>query len=258
MNKIEIVAIPALKDNYIWLIIDRVSLNAVAVDPGDAAPLINFIEENNINLSAVLITHHHRDHCYGLEELTDRYQFSIYGPKHNDIKGVSHYVNDQDILNLKSPVLSLNVIGIPGHTLEHVAYRSQNYIFCGDTLFSAGCGRIFEGTAEQMYSSIKKIASLDDSIDIYCGHEYTLKNLQFAEIVDPKNQEIQEKICAAKELMGKNQPTLPAKLHQEKRINPFLRCEEKVIIESVENYAGIRLRSSVEVFSQLRNWKDNF
>lgn len=258
LDPMYILYIPIFNDNYIWLILDVTQTKVIAVDPGDAPPLLEYLKQNNLQLAAILITHHHGDHTGGVAELTRHYPVPVYGPDNPVIPGITHPVKEADTLVFPFLECSLTVLETPGHTLDHIAYLCSDMLFCGDTLFSAGCGRVFEGTVEQMVNSLQKIAALPDETKIYCTHEYTLKNLQFAQVVEPHNQKIQDKMKDVIALRQANQPTLPSCLRDEKAINPFLRCDSKEIIDNVENYVGFKLHDTLDVFKYLREWKNDF
>lgn len=259
MMSFSIHSIKSFNDNYIWALVNFDSKVLWIVDPGDSAPVIEFIEKNNLKLIGALITHHHYDHCDGLDILSKKYDIIIYGPAHASIKA-THIVKDEEMINLFGLDLIFKVLGIPGHTLEHVAYycASDNFIFCGDTLFSAGCGRVFEGTFEQMHDSLSKLSSLPNYTKIYCAHEYTLSNLKFAKYVEPDNQDIDEYVLYVKECIESSKPSLPSNIFIEKKVNPFLRTEEVSIINNLKANLNIDLIDSVHVFSELRILKDSF
>lgn len=254
MHDMEIVPVPILSDNYLWVIISSDRKEVIAVDPGEYQPLRAFLESKQLTLSAVLITHHHHDHIGGLDELLHHHQVPVYGPSH--LAQVTHKISELEPIVLGN--LSFQVLYIPGHTLDHVAYLLADHLFCGDTLFSAGCGRVFEGTFSQMYESLQKISALSDNTKIYCAHEYTLANLKFARTVEPNNSDIAEKIKQTIQLRESNHPTLPSVLHEEKLMNPFLRCHIPEVIHQVEQHSGLELSQAVDVFEQLRRWKDTF
>lgn len=245
--------IRALKDNYIWLLSDESQQQAWVVDPGDAKPVITELKKNGLTLAGILVTHHHLDHSGGIAELL---QFAgkipVYGANNSPLSSITHRLNDND--EIACGKYQFKIIAIPGHTLDHIAYYGENSLFCGDTLFSGGCGRVFEGTYLQMFSSLKKLSALNDATNIYCGHEYTLANLYFAQHVEPNNKWIMEKIIWAKE----SSCTLPSTLGEEKLINPFLRCEILEIIQAAEKFANQTLAQPVEVFTCLREWKNKF
>jgi hydroxyacylglutathione hydrolase len=246
-----IIPIRAFKDNYIWLFSDVTSNNAWVVDPGDAVPVIEALNKTNLNLSGILVTHHHHDHSGGVADLI-RFagDIPVYGAHNSSVKQITHRLRDKEKIICGEH--ELTVLEIPGHTLDHIAFADSKILFCGDTLFSAGCGRVFEGTPTQMLASLDKLAHLDDKIKIYCGHEYTLANLHFAKNVEPNNQDIAKKINQIKNLRC----SLPSTLSEEKKINPFLRCEIRDVIQAAEKYANRKLNNSVEVFACLRKWKN--
>jgi hydroxyacylglutathione hydrolase len=252
----KIEAISTLKDNYVWAVIDKVNHTALIVDPGAAKPVIDFLKQHRLSVIAILVTHHHWDHTNGIIELLDQYPAPVYGPANETIPELTHPVKENSQLHIKGYPHEVTVIEIPGHTSGHVAYLTDGNLFCGDTLFSAGCGRLFEGTAEQMAASLGKITSLPDETKIYCAHEYTLKNLGFAELVEPGNEAIRQRLQKVKELRDKDLPSLPSTLRDEKETNPFLRCEVEEVKGSVEKHAGEKLEDAVAVFRALRKWKD--
>lgn len=254
--------IPAFTDNYIWALSDSTANRLCVVDPGDADPVIRYVESIGATLTDILITHHHPDHTGGIKELSTRYQPRIIGPQAGNTAGISEHVSEGDQVELFDHVFS--VLEIPGHTLDHIAYFSDSgadsapLLFCGDTLFAGGCGRIFEGTAPQMFQSLGKLTELSDKTKVYCTHEYTMANLKFAAVADPKNQALQLRIHQEQEKRNNEKPTLPSTLNLEFATNPFLRCTETDIINSVSAYCGMGLNSETEVFTNLRAWKDNF
>jgi hydroxyacylglutathione hydrolase len=253
----KVIAIPALKDNYIWLLMQENSIKAWVVDPGDAAPVIKTLNQYQLSLSGILLTHHHFDHCNGVSELLNYFgKCPVVGSHKNANPYISDAVKENDTVPCVD--YAFKVIEIPGHTLDHIAYYGNNHLFCGDTLFSAGCGRIFEGTPEMMSHSLKKLLQLPDETNVYCGHEYTLGNLVFAKHVEPNNKYIQEKITIVENILREGRPTLPSTLREEKNINPFLRCDVKEIVDAVEKFSGKKLKNTVAVFSFLREWKNNF
>ena len=254
----KIIPVPAFRDNYIWLIIENSNKKCIIVDPGDAAPVIATLTNEGLTPVAIFVTHHHFDHCAGVAELLERYRVPVYGSSKENSEAITNPVHGGE--NLKFPQFDLifEVIEIPGHTLDHLAFYAPGMLFCGDTLFTAGCGRIFEGTAEQLYDSLQIIAHLPDNTNIYCGHEYTLKNLLFAAIVDPHNPDIQSRLEETRLLVQQGWPTVPATLAIEKATNPFLRIHEQAITNSLETKAGRRLDNPQERFALLREWKNNF
>jgi hydroxyacylglutathione hydrolase len=255
MSMISIHPIPAFRDNYIWLIRfgDR---QAAVVDPGDATPVLQALQQQDLELAAILITHHHWDHVDGFKDILDIYKVPVYGPDSEHIDLISHPCREGDTIAING--LELKVLEVPGHTSDHIAFHGHDALFCGDTLFAAGCGRLLGGTAAQLYESLKKISQLPISTHIYCAHEYTLANLKFAQAVEPGNGAIKQRRKAAEQTRGKNQPTLPSTLKEELATNPFLRCNEEAVIVSAENFANKKLDTPAEVFTALRLWKDNF
>ncbi len=251
--------IPVFRDNYIWVIHNQA--HAAVIDPGIASPVIEYLRSNKLQLSAILITHHHDDHTGGNSELLQSYDVPVYGPRNESIATVSHPLREGDQVNLEAISLNLMVLDTPGHTRGHIAYYGSNpfnMVFCGDTLFACGCGRVFEGTVQQMYQSLQKLSQLPDDTLIFCTHEYTLGNIQFAKAADPENARLIEFEIAAQELRNRNIPTIPTTLTLEKKINPFIRCEQGGIINSTQNYSGKSLSSPIEIFTVLREWKNNF
>lgn len=250
-----ITAIPALKDNYIWAIVEN--NHALIVDPGEALPVLNFLDNNKLTLSAILITHKHWDHSNGIDEIITHHPAPVYGPI-TDAIYITHPLQNNAEINFPELQTSFKVLHIPGHTLEHIAYFGKGALFCGDTLFTGGCGRLFEGTSQQMCDSLDKILQLPDDTLIYCGHEYTQSNLRFAEAVEPDNLILQQRIGEVAEKRKLNMITVPAALSLEKATNPFLRCEEPSVINSAEKYANASLKNRVDVFANLRTWKNAF
>lgn len=249
--------IPALKDNYIWALLDTQSNQAWVVDPGDATPVITTLSQKQLILSGILITHHHWDHSNGIPELLNHFgKIPVVGSYKSPNPHISHPVKESDTITCFDS--TFKAIEIPGHTLDHTAYYNENSLFCGDTLFSAGCGKIFEGTPEMMYHSLQKLFQLNDETQIYCGHEYTLANLQFAQHVEPHNEFIKKKTIEVKQILQRSKPTLPSILTEEKNINPFLRCQVETVIDAVEKFAGKKLNTPVDIFSHLREWKNGF
>ena len=248
--------IPALKDNYIWMLVDAQSSTAWVVDPGEARGVLDTLKKFNLELKGILITHHHQDHCGGIAELLHVYQnIPVYGSINSGNQHINYRVEEGQSFSCFS--LEGQVLEIPGHTLDHVAYYIAKALFCGDTLFSVGCGKVFEGTAQQMYDSLSKLSHLSDDTKIYCGHEYTLANLKFAMLVDPTNKHLQQKLEKARLALQTNGCTLPGLLGEEKKINPFLRCTAPEIIASVASHTGKHLDNPVEVFHYLREWKNS-
>lgn len=252
----ELTPIPAFRDNYIWLLVQ--GSKAVVVDPGDAGPARQTLSRRHLELAAILVTHHHPDHAGGAEALAAEYGCPVYGPANEAIPAVSRTVREGDEVAIPALGANFRVLDIPGHTAGHVAYSGHNIVFCGDTLFSVGCGRLFEGTAAQMSDSLAKLAALPDQTAVCCGHEYTLANLRFAGVVEPGNPDVLAYAEEAKALREAGVATLPSRLGRERRVNPFLRCGESPVMAAATRQAGHTVTDPVEVFAVIRNWKDNF
>ena len=248
--------INAYDDNYIWLI--TTNEGSLVVDPGESNKIIELIDNNKINLRGVLITHHHYDHTNGLLDLIKKKDLEVYGPN-NNIQEINNRVIELDKFTIIG--IEFEVIEIPGHTLDHIAFYSFNngepILFCGDTLFAGGCGRVFEGTYKQMFDSLKKISSYPQETKVYCGHEYTLSNLKFALEVDTSNRELENEFNNVKSLIASNTPSLPTTLQKELKINPFLRCNQNTIKNKVIKKFDM-VDDELEIFTALRKWKDNF
>jgi hydroxyacylglutathione hydrolase len=250
----EIVPLPAFKDNYMWTLRD--ARHAAVVDPGEARPVLDYLARERLQLVAILATHHHPDHVGGIAELIASRRVPVFGPKGEPIPEMTHPVSGGDRVAIAELGAEFSVIEIPGHTRAHVAYYGAGSLFCGDTLFACGCGRVFEGTAEQMYSSLQKLAALPDETKVYCGHEYTLANVQFALRVDPRNPALLELEKRSRALREAGKPTLPSTLGEERATNPFLRCLEPAVIDSANDYLGARISDPVRVFAAIREWKN--
>ena len=248
--------IKAYQDNYIWLV--STNEGSIVVDPGESKKILNLIDNNEIDLKGVLITHHHFDHTNGLSDLLNKRGLEVYGPK-NNVHGINNIVKNNDKFTVIG--IDFEVIEIPGHTLDHIAFYSFNdgepILFCGDTLFSGGCGRVFEGTFDQMFIALKKISKYPKETKIFCGHEYTLSNLKFALAVDENNEDLIKEYDNIKNMVDSGNPSLPTILEKELKINPFLRCDN----HHIKNKIVSKFNTSVdelEVFCALRQWKDNF
>jgi len=254
----DILAIPALNDNYIWAIVHPEKKTAVIVDPGEAPPVIDFLDQQKLKLVGILITHHHWDHTNGIEAILQHHPASVYAPSNEKVILCDHPVKGGDTIKLSAANLQFDVMAIPGHTLGHVVYISNHWAFTGDTLFTGGCGRAFEGSPDQLYHSLVELTKLSPETRIYCGHEYTKKNLQFAALVEPENMKIAERIHNTDSRISKNLPTVPATLNEEFLTNPFLRCQEPQVQQAAAKYCGYPLADNVAVFAALRRWKDEF
>lgn len=258
--------IPAFDDNYIWCIHDGNS--AVVVDPGDASPVLEYLAESKLNLKGILITHHHADHVGGILKLLEELgaDLPVYGPHGDNIPGRTHLVKEGDTVEILLPRITLKVLEVPGHTLSHIAYFAnmqanvvEPMLFCGDTLFASGCGRLFEGTPSQMSQSLDKFKSLPKNTLVYCTHEYTLSNIRFALAVEPNNVNLISWSERAKELRDKSLPTLPTTIGQELQVNPFMRCDQVEVIEAAKTKSSqTSLPTPAHVLAVIRAWKDQF
>ena len=259
---IAITPIPAFNDNYLWLIDN--GQDAVVVDPGDANAVFDHLTKSQLNLVAILVTHHHADHTGGVQALKQRYGCHVIGPAQESIAGLDQTCSEGELISIPELDMTFKVLEVPGHTLGHIAYFATatqshgNLLFCGDTLFSGGCGRLFEGTASQMWHSIQKIMALPDDTQIFPAHEYTLANLQFAEQVEPDNDQLLGYKRQVTVWRSQARPSLPAILAREKQINPFMRVQSASVITAAEKRLKRAAASSDEVFAAIRRWKDIF
>jgi hydroxyacylglutathione hydrolase len=254
-----VTTVKAFSDNYIWLIHDPDDPVRVAVvDPGDAEPVLATLARKNLRLVAALITHHHPDHVGGLDQLLAHAKIPVYGPAGESIPHRSVALDGGDIVRIPGTALSFRVMDVPGHTAGHIAYYGHGALFCGDTLFSGGCGRLFEGTAAQMSASLDALAALPPNTWVYCAHEYTLSNLRFALEVDPENSALREYQRSCQAMRHLDKPTIPSTLATELAINPFLRCHETGIKRAVESRMERPPVDKTEVFAAIRQWKDGF
>ena len=250
----QIIPLPAFRDNYIWLL--RHGATATVVDPGDAAPVLRYLADEGLTLAAILITHHHSDHVGGVDALLAAHPVPVYGPAREDIASITRRVGGGDRVSVAG--VEFQVIDVPGHTAGHVAYYAAPNLFCGDTLFAAGCGRIFDGTPAQLHASLERLAELPGDTQVYCTHEYTLSNLAFAAAVEPNNSAIAERMALCQALRADGHPTVPFRLDGERRSNPFLRTREEEVIHQAEAQAGHALNGPEAVFAALREWKNRF
>ena len=253
---LRVAPVPAFRDNYIWVMHDDVS--AAVVDPGDASPVLDFLSAQKLQLTAILNTHHHADHVGGNAELLRHFPDPVYGPRNEPIAQLTHRLAEGDRVDLTPLDLTLEVLDIPGHTAGHIAFHGGGYLFCGDTLFACGCGRLFEGTAAQMLNSLGNLSRLAPETEVYCGHEYTQANIRFARRVEPDNQALREREIREAKKRAADLPTLPTTLGLECVTNPFLRCDHASVSGAVAAEAGISLNGVVPVFAALREWKNHF
>jgi hydroxyacylglutathione hydrolase len=255
---IDMVPVPAFKDNYIWLIIHTASRRLAIVDPGDAAPVLRYIQSGQYTPVAILITHHHHDHTGGVSDLLQHFPVPVYGPGAETIPGRSHALAEGDQVELPDLGLVFRIMAVPGHTAGAIAYHGGGMALVGDTMFMSGCGRLFEGTPAQMYQSLSRLAALPDDTLVYCAHEYTLANLKFAQAVEPENQDVRRRMEHCQTLRAGNKPTVPAALALEKLTNPFLRTHAPQVVAAAERHSKKKSPDGTETFAALRAWKDNF
>ncbi|GAB4063699.1 hydroxyacylglutathione hydrolase [Uliginosibacterium sediminicola] len=253
MKTMQIVPLSAFRDNYIWALVANGA--AVVVDPGEAAPVQRFLADQALRLAAILITHRHNDHIGGVAELNADGNVPVFGPP--SIACVTQPVQDADRFTLPGVAAEISVLAVPGHTEEHLAYLLGEHLFCGDTLFAGGCGRLLgSSSAAELYASLQRLAHLPPQTRVHCAHEYTLSNLRFALQVEPDNAALQARLAACSALREANQPSLPSLLADELASNPFLRVDQAAVRSAVSRYTGKVLAAPDEVFAALRRWKD--
>jgi len=255
-SAITVEPIPAFDDNYLWLLVR--GPDAAVVDPGDADPVLQRLQQRKLALRAILVTHHHGDHVGGVAALARATGARVYGPRDERIPARDVAVGDGDRIDVLG--VTFDVLEVPGHTLGHIAYHAaaQRLLFCGDTLFAAGCGRLFEGTAAQMTASLAGLASLPADTRVYCAHEYTLSNLRFALAVEPGNEALRERQHRCRALRDRGEPTVPSTIGEELATNPFLRCAVPAVRDAAEARAGRSLPTTEAVFAVVREWKNAF
>ncbi|MFZ5556075.1 MAG: hydroxyacylglutathione hydrolase [Pseudomonadota bacterium] len=256
MPELQVVPVSAFADNYIWVIRD--DQHAVVVDPGDAAPVLDYLARESLELVAILATHHHGDHVGGNAALLRRFRVPVYGPRAESIATVTVPLSEGERVRVPALGLEFRVLEVPGHTAGHIAYVGHGWLFCGDTLFACGCGRLFEGTAPQMYRSLAKLAALPGDTRVFCAHEYTLANIRFARAADADNPSLAQRERREQARRAADQPTLPSSIALELATNPFLRCGDPAVQQAASARAGRPLADPVEVFSTLREWKNRF
>lgn len=258
-NTLSILTVPAFDDNYLWIIHD--GIHAAVVDPGDANPILAALQAHQLKLSAILLTHHHADHIGGVPALLAHRQVPVFGPSNDNIAAVTQKLQQDQQITVPDLGLELQVIEVPGHTRGHIAYYAaeQHWLFCGDTLFAGGCGRLFEGTPSQMLASLDKLAALPGDTAVYCAHEYTMSNLRFAREVEPDNQLLLERIRVEQDKRDHGIPTVPTQITLERQTNPFLRVRESSVQTSLVAAGKISAdKDDASNFGALREWKNNF
>ena len=258
-NSLSILTVPAFDDNYLWIVHN--GHNAAVIDPGDATAILQTLKKHDLRLSAILLTHHHADHIGGVPELLSHTSVPVFGPTKDHIATVTHPLSEGMLVNIPELEWQLRVLDVPGHTAGHIAYfaEQQHWLFCGDTLFAGGCGRLFEGSPEQMLASLEKLAALPDDTDVYCAHEYTLSNLKFAQEIEPSNSALLIRIQTEQEKRAKGIPTVPSLLGLEKQTNPFLRSRESTVMNKLlESGKTSSDQTPAEYFAALRLWKNNY
>lgn len=252
----KIVPVRAFQDNYIWLLAH--GRHAVVVDPGDAEPVLAHLQQNGLLLCGILITHHHHDHIGGVATLLNHRNVPVYAPRNETFSFPYQPVGEGDKIILPELEITLEVLDVPGHTAIHVAYYGVNSLFCGDTLFGCGCGRIFDGSCQQLYHSLQKLAALPEQTMVYCAHEYTLENLLFARMIDPDNPALVARTHADRALVEQGLPTLPSTLALEKATNPFLRCDNAAIQFAARQINSHTADSAEITFCAIRELKNRY
>jgi hydroxyacylglutathione hydrolase len=256
-----VLPLPAFSDNYIWTVLNEAA--AVVVDPGDAGPVLALLAQRQVKLAAILLTHHHGDHVDGVLELSRHTGAIVYGPARESLPHCDIGLSEGDPVRVPELGLDMQTLDVPGHTAGHIAYygriqKQQPLLFCGDTLFACGCGRLFEGTPAQMMDSLQKLATLPHDTKVCCAHEYTLANLRWALAVDPANRSLQQWYQQAQQLREHGLPTLPSSIGREQALNPFLRTWQVDIAKAAATWAERTLSTPLEVFAALREWKNTF
>ena len=256
---LRVTGLPAFDDNYLWLIhgLDDPS-RVAAVDPGDADVIEKALAAQRLTLTAILVTHHHGDHTGGIDALRRRHAIPVFGPADEAIDGVTHPLSDGTSVEVPVLGVTAQVLSVPGHTAGHIAYVIDDALFCGDTLFSAGCGRLFEGTAEQMLHSLDRLAALPDATRVYCAHEYTASNVRWALTVEPSNADLQAYARDVTARRARGEPTIPSTIGRERAVNPFLRSRLPSVRTAITTARGATVSDDSEAFGALREWKNTF
>lgn len=254
---LQVLHVPTLVDNYVWLIRRSGRPEVIIVDPGEECPVLEKLAELKLTPVAILVTHYHYDHTYGLDPILEEFPVPVYGPRH--IRQVDHPVTEGDTVTIPELEVAFQVLDVRGHTHDHIAFLTDNMLFSGDVIFSAGCGRLFDGTLEQMAQAVARLAALPDDTVVYGAHEYTATNLKFAAAVEPDNPDISEYSQWVMKQRQQQLPTLPTTIGKEKRINPFLRVGQEAVIAAVQNHnRDMNSTEPADVFIALRRWKDGF
>ncbi len=254
-SNLSVLTIPAFNDNYIWCLTVGDGRAAV-VDPGDPAPVLAALEAHSLTLDTIMITHHHGDHTGGLLALKASTSCRVVGPVNPAITGIDTTLEDGDAIDVLG--LRFKVLAVPGHTLDHIAYWGHDALFCGDTLFAGGCGRVFEGTFPMMRASLEKLRGLPGDTAVYCAHEYTLANLRFAQAADPGNISLAERAARCQLLREQQTPTVPSRLSDELATNPFLRWDDAAVLANLTQQERLTGSAPDDAFAALRQWKDSF
>ena len=249
---LHIVPIPAFDDNYIWLLHNK--KYAVVIDPGDARPVMETLQKSNLTLSHILITHHHYDHIDGVAKLITYSGAKVHAPQYESYNFPHIPVGENDVVHLREINESFRVMWLPGHTLGHIAYYNEQFLFCGDTLFSVGCGRLFEGTPEQMFNSLNRLKNLNAATLIYCTHEYTAENIAFATTLEPNNEALKARQASVIRLRQQQQPTIPTTIGLELQTNPFLRCDQPTIWKNSQ----AKTNNELAVFTAIRTLRNHY
>jgi hydroxyacylglutathione hydrolase len=258
MSMLRVWPVPVFSDNYVWVLEREGSDEVAVVDPGDGSPVIEAVLDRGLRIAAVLLTHHHHDHVGGLAGVIRQFHPAVFGSGGDGVPGLDRPLEDGGTAALPFLDIDLDVVALPGHTSRHLGYVGEKIAFVGDTLFAGGCGRVFEGTTDQMHDSLSRLASLVPETKAYCAHEYTVVNLRFGLLVEPGNESMSERLAAAETARAAGQPTVPSTIGYELETNVFLRCSEPGVVAAAEEHAQRDLSPGAEVFGVIRGWKDGW